>query len=476
MSDILELSAVEQRRRIGTKELSPVDLLEACLRRIDELNDVLNAVVTIDQSGARAAAAAAEAAVMSGEPLGPLHGLPVGFKDNYTTAGIRTTWGSPALADNIPNADEESVDNIRRAGATIFCKTNLPELSAGGNTNNPVFGATPSPWDLTLTCGGSSGGSAVGLATGMFPLAMGTDNAGSLRIPGSFNGVVGFRPTAGVVPASLRPVGAIPFSVPGPMARDVADTWLLLQGAMARTSQDPCAGHHDPRFDEPIRAVDLSRVRVAVTTDQGFAPIEPGLRKVFADRVDRISPMFGEVREADPDFDGLDRAYDILRGILFIGTYAEGDAEKPGRFGDLVTGNLAKARRYSIEDAGWAFAHQTRLYRGFQDYFADIDVMICPTMGVYPWPKEELFPNEVDGRKTEGYFDYVAMTYSITLTGHPCISIPCGVDDRGLPFGLQLVGRRNGDAELLQIAHGLELAMSSDPVCLRPTPDLRAFA
>ncbi len=471
-SNIVDLSAVELRRLIGARALSPVELLDACLARIGEVNGTLNAIVTIDEAGARATAQAAEAAVMAGEALGPLHGLPVAFKDNYATGGIRTTWGSPAMAEDVPEADEESVANIRRAGGTVLGKTNLPELSAGGNTNNPVFGATPSPWDLALTCGGSSGGSAVGLATGMFPLAMGTDNAGSLRIPGAFNGVVGFRPTAGVVPSSLRPVGAIPFSVPGPMARDVADTWLLLQAVHSRTAQDPCAGHRDPAFDGPIVPADLSGLRVAVTTDQGFAPIEPTLREVFADRVARLAPFFADVHEADPDFDGLDRAYDILRGVLFLGTYAERDAEEPGRFGPLVTGNLESARKLRIEDAGWAFAHQTRLYRAFQDYFADIDVMICPTMGCYPWPKEEFYPAEVGGHKVRGYFDYVALTYSITLMGHPCISIPCGVDDRGLPFGLQIVGRRNGDADLLRVAHALELAFATDPATARPLPDL----
>ena len=476
MNGITDLSAVDLRRLIGAKSLSPVELLDACLSRIDALNGTLNAVVTIDEAGACDAAKKAEAAVLAGDALGPLHGLPVGLKDNYTTAGIRTTWGSPAMADNVPEVDEESVANIKRAGGTIFCKTNLPELSAGGNTSNPLFGATPSPWDLDLTCGGSSGGSAVGLATGMFPLAMGTDNAGSLRIPGAFNGVVGFRPTAGVVPASLRPVGAIPFSVPGPMARDVADTWLLLQGVMARMTMDPCVGHSDTALVGPIVPADLSRLRVAVTTDQGSAPIEPGLRAVFADRVERIAPLFADVRATDPDFEGLDRAYDIMRGVLFIGTYGERDAEQPGRFGPLVTGNLDKARRFSIDDAGWAFAYQTRLYRAFQDYFADIDVMICPTMGVYPWPKDQMFPAEVDGRKVEGYFDYVALTYSITLMGHPCLSIPCGVDDRGLPFGLQIVGPRNGDASLLRIAHALELALAGDPVCGRARPDLEILA
>ena len=475
MDDIADLSAVEQRRLIGAKALSPVELLDACLSRIASLNGILNAVVTIDEDRARDTAKAAEKSVIAGAPLGPLHGLPVALKDNYATAGIPTTWGSPALANNVPEFDEESVANLKEAGGIVFCKTNLPELSAGGNTSNPLFGATPSPWDLALTCGGSSGGSAVGLATGMFPLAMGTDNAGSLRIPGSFNGVVGFRPSAGVVPSSGRPVGAIPFSVPGPMARDVADTWLLLKAAMARTTADPCAGHRDPEFDKPLSPIDLSRLRIAITADQGFAPIEPGLRAVFADRVERITPYFAEARKVDPDFEGLEQAYDIIRGVLFIGTYAERDAEQPGRFGPLVTGNLEQARKYSIDDAGWAFAHQTLLYRRFQDYFADIDVMITPTMGVYPWPKEEMFPAEVDGHRVRGYFDYVAPTYSITLLGHPCISIPCGVDDRGLPFGLQLVGRRNGDAELLRIAHSLEMILAGDPKTARPIPDLDAL-
>ncbi len=471
-SDLADLTATELRRLIGSRQASPVDVLDACLSRIDDVDGPLNAVVTIAEEQARAAARQAEAAIMAGEALGPLHGLPIALKDNYATGGIRTTWGSPAMADAVPETDEESVANIKAAGGIVFAKTNLAELSAGGNTTNPVFGVTGNPFAPELTCGGSSGGSAVALATGMTPLAMGTDNAGSLRIPGSFCGVVGFRPTAGVVPASLRPVGQIPLSVPGPMARTVEDTWLLLGAARARTAQDPTAGRIDPAFDQPLEPIDLARLRVAVTTDQGFSPVEPGLRATFHDRLGRIDALFGQVIEKEPDFEGLDRAYDIIRGVLFIGTYAEKNDADPGYYGPLVTGNLEKARRYTIDDAGWAFAHQTRLYRRFQTYFNDVDVMICPTMGVYPWPKEELFPAEVDGHKIEGYFDWVGLTYSITLLGHPAISIPCGVDDRGLPFGLQIIGPRNGDAFLLRVAHQMELAFASDDTLRRPIPDL----
>jgi Asp-tRNA(Asn)/Glu-tRNA(Gln) amidotransferase A subunit family amidase len=475
LTDLTDLTAVEMRRLIGRRAVSPVELLEACLKRIEALNPQLNAVVTLAAEAGRAAAKRAEEAVMAGQAQGLLHGLPVGLKDNYVTGGIRTTWGSPNFAEHVPEADEESVANLKRAGAVIFAKTNLPEFSAGGNTTNPVFGASGNPFAPELTCGGSSGGSAIGLATGMMPLAMGTDNAGSLRIPGSFCGVVGFRPTAGLVPASLRPVGYIPFSVPGPMARSVEDVWLLLRAAAARTSQDPFAAHIDPAFEDAIEPAALADLKVAVTTDQGFAPIEPGLRAVFEDRITRIAPLFGALRWADPDFTDIARAYDIIRGVLFIASFGEKNAAEPGFFGKLVTGNLEKARGFAIEDAGWAFAQQTRLYRKFQDYFADIDVMICPTMGVYPWPKEEMFPAEVDGQAVEGYFDYVALTYSITLMGHPCISLPCGVDDRGLPFGLQIVGPRNGDALLLRVAQALERAFAGDSVLDRPRPNLDAL-
>lgn len=475
-TDPADLSASEARRLIGVRQLSPVELLDACLARIRTVDGVLNAVVTIDEEGARATARAAEAAVMSGADLGPLHGLPVGFKDHFDTAGMRTTWGSPRFADTVPDRDEDLVANVRAAGGVVFAKTNLPEMSAGGNTTNPVFGATGHPWDPALTCGGSSGGSAVALATGMMPLAVGSDNAGSLRIPASFCGVVGMRPTAGVVPSSHRPAGLIPWMVAGPMARSVADCWLLLQALLPRTAADPLSGPIDPALRGPLRAADLGRLRVAASVDLGLSPIEPGLRATFQDRMARIAPMVHDIVWRDPDFDGLERTYDVIRAVQFLATYGARDATEPGFFGSLVTANLAKARQYTIEDAGWAFGHQTVIYRRFLDYMADVDVMICPTMAVYPWPKEQMFPTEINGSPMAGYFDWVALTYAITVTGHPCLSIPCGVDDRGLPFGLQLVGRRHGDADLLGVAHALELVFAPDPILRRPVPEMLPVA
>src|SRR5215207_7039191 len=228
VDELCALSAVEARRLIGTKELSPVELLEACIARIEQVNPAVNAVTATDLARAREAASAAEAAVLAGEPLPSLHGLPVGVKDLQDTADLLTTYGSPLYRDHVPTKDEAMVARVRAAGGVIFCKTNTPEFGAGANTRNPVWGATGNPFDPLLNAGGSSGGSAVALATGMMPLATGSDTGGSLRIPAAYAGVVGFRPSPGLVPTNARQLGWSSISVPGPMARSVADVCLLL--------------------------------------------------------------------------------------------------------------------------------------------------------------------------------------------------------------------------------------------------------
>ena len=418
----------------------------------------------------------AEDAVRRGERLGILHGLPVAVKDIMRTEGITTTFGSPHFRSHVPEADDAIVASIRREGGIVFAKTNLPEWSAGGNSINPVYGVSGNPFAPDLTCGGSSGGSAVALATGMTPLAVGSDNAGSVRIPASFCGVVGLRPSPGRVPSDNAAVSLLHLLVSGPMGRDVGDTWMLFSAIADFDSRDVLSIPLGPDYRHPLEPLDLSRLRVAITPDLGFAPIEPDLKSLFVERAQTLSGFFKSVREDPPDFEGVERAYDILRAVLFSGTYLEQHRREPGWWGELVSGNVERALRYDMADVGWAFRHHTTLYRQFQEYFNDIDLLICPTMGVRPWPKYELFPRRIGDRQLEGYFDWVAMTYAITLVGHPSISIPSGVDSQGLPFGVQIVGPRHGDVFLMRAALAIEQALAVDPALGRPMPDLGLLA
>ena len=470
-----DLSAIEARRLIGTKQLSPVELLDSCLARISEINDAVLGVVALDPERARLEAEQAEATAMRGEPLAPLHGLPVGIKDLIDVAGMRTTYGSPLFADNVPTEDEGLISRLRAAGALVFAKTNCPEWGAGGNTTNPVYGASGNPFAPELTCGGSSGGSAIALATGMMPLAHGSDNAGSLRIPASFCGVVGFRPSHGLVPSERRAMGASPFMLEGPMGRDVADTHLMLRGLLGDDSRDYFAAPVDQALHRPLEPLDVSELRVAVSADLGFAPIEDGLRATFQARMEGLRGLFAAALDNNPDFTEVDRTYDILRAVAYIATWGDRFKEWGDKVGPLVESNMKQALAFTAEEIGWAYAQQTRLYQSFQNFFAEHDLLLCPTMGVYPWPKEVLFPTEVNGRPMRNYFHYVAMTYGITLMGHPAISIPCGLDDRGLPFGLQIVGPRHGDLLVLRAAKALEYVLAAKSETARPLPDLEVL-
>lgn len=472
-----DLSATDARFLIGAKKLSPVELLDSCIERIDAVNAQVNGVVAIDRERAQREAREAETAVMRGDELGLLHGLPVGIKDLVDTEGLRTTYGSPVFRDQVPKKDGAVVATLRRAGGIVCFKTNTPEWGAGGNTFNPVYGVSGNPFSPPLTCGGSSGGSAIALATGMLPLAQGSDNAGSLRIPAAFCGITGMRPTAGLVPSESRPFGPTHFMVEGPMARSSRDVLLMLAAMASDNPRDPLAGHVDPALRHDAPPADLSRLRAAFTPDLGgFAPIEPRLRSLFEARTSGLRGLFRETSNASPDFSGADRIYETLRAFVFVGTWHDRMQAAPGKWGRLVTGNYEAGLKLSTFDIAEAHIGWTRLYRKAQDFFAGIDLLILPTMGVYPWPKHDIYPSQIGGHAVSNYIDWVRMTYAITLLNHPCISIPCGTDDRGLPFGLQLVARRGQDAFLMRAAIALEAVLAADPVTARPVPDLAWLA
>ena len=483
MISICDQSAVALMGLLKSRALSPVELLDACLARIAAVNPAVNAVVTLDEQGARLAAKTAEAAILRGEDLGPLHGLPVLIKDTQDTIGLRTTYGSPILADNVPAADQGSVARLRAAGAIIFGKTNTPEFAAGANTRNPVHGATGNPFDPLRSAAGSSGGSAVALACGMAPLASGSDTGGSLRNPAGYAGIVGMRPSYGLVASEKRAHGWSCLSTDGPMARNVADTALMLAVMASDDARDPLA-YTLP--GEPIRGradrwltpapVDLGKLRVAFTEDFGFAPTEAAIRRVFRSRVDRLAPRFGACREGAPDCAGADETFAVLRAALFLTTHGKNFRERPEMLGPNVRANVEEGLRYSLDDYARAAASQTRIYRGFQDFFASCDVLISPTLTLSPRPWAELYPTEIDGAPTKSYFHWLALAYGVTLAGHPALSLPLGLDEAGMPFGVQIVGPRGGDAQVLSVAAALESACAGEPQLCRPQPDLTHLA
>ncbi len=475
-ASLCELPAVELRRLIGRRELSPSELLDACLRRIEAVNPAVNAVVALDEAGARAAAEAAEAAIRRGERLGPLHGLPVGIKDLEETRGLRTTYGSRQFESFVPQADCGMVARLRAAGAIILAKTNTPEFGAGANTINPVYGPTGNPFDPALSAAGSSGGSAVALATGMVPLASGSDTGGSLRNPAAWCGIVGFRPSPGLVPSEKRGSGWSCLPVLGPMARNVPDLALLLAAMVAEDGRDPLSGPVDPSEMFPVRECDLAALRVAVTEDFGFAPVSRETRTLFRDRIGRIRHLFGSVVEAAPDMDGADDAFAVLRAEGMLARHLPTYETQRHLLGPNLIANIEEGLRYSLADHARAHAAQTAIARRWRAFFADVDLILSPAMPLQPMPWTVLAPMEIDGAPLRSYYHWLALAYAVTLAGHPALALPCGTDARGLPFGLQLVGRWRGDGALLAAAAALERALAGIPGCARPRPDLDALA
>jgi Asp-tRNA(Asn)/Glu-tRNA(Gln) amidotransferase A subunit family amidase len=478
LTEPCDLTARDARRLIGRKALSPVDLLESCLRRIEAINPAVNAVVAVDAERARAAAREAEGAVMRGDDLPPLHGLPVGIKDLDDTAGLRTTHGSLLYRDHVPAQDSGVVARVRAAGGIVLAKTNTPEWGLGANTRNAVYGATGNPFDPQKSSAGSSGGSAVALATGMAPLCTGSDMGGSLRNPAAFCGIVGFRPSPGLVPSEKRLLGWLPLSVNGPMARTVGDTALLLSAMAADDARDPlaCTLHGARVSGAPDRTrlprIDLAGLRVAISEDFGVAPVEQVVRRAFRARIDACRSLFRETADAHPDCRGGDESFAVLRAGSVLASHLERYRTRPDECGPSLKANVEEGLAYTLEDHARAHAAQTRIYRSFQDFFRDRDVLITPAITITPRSWRELYPREIDGQAARNYFHWLALAYYVTLAGHPALSLPVGLDEYGMPFGLQIVGPRGGDALVLGVAAALEEAFADSAALRRPLPDL----
>lgn len=471
-ADLPGHSAVDLRRMIGAKDISPVELLDACIARIEAINPAVNAITATCFDAARNAAKAAERAVLNGEPLGLLHGLPLGVKDLEDTAGLLTTYGSPMSRGNVPSHDALLVERLRAAGAILVAKTNVPELGAGANTRNPVWGATGNPFNPELNAGGSSGGSAVALACDMLPVCTGSDTGGSLRIPASICGVVGFRPSAGLVPNSRRLLGWTPISVVGPMGRTVAETALQLAATAGLSTTDPLSYEVDPLSFAMPAPLDLSSLRVGYTEDFGSCDVDDDIRATFRSRIAAIAPLVHTCEPVTFDLGDVHRCFDVIRAESFVAGLRDAYARDPNALGPNTRSNYEMGAKMSLADSAWAQVEQTRIFRRFQAAFERYDVILSPTTPVSPFPWQELYAAQINGRAQENYYRWLALTYVVTLTTHPALSLPCSVDHAGMPFGLQIVGPFHGDRKTLAVAHAFEQAFDAVPALRRPRPDL----
>ncbi|MCS5635058.1 MAG: amidase family protein, partial [Myxococcota bacterium] len=394
--------------------------------------------------------------------LGPLHGLPIAHKDLVMTEGIRSTSGSLLLAEHVPDRDDLIVQRLRAAGAITVGKTNVPEFGAGSQTYNEVFGETLNPWDTRLTCGGSSGGAAVALASGMVPIADGSDMGGSLRNPGNFCSVVGFRPSPGRVPVYPSRSDWSPLPVLGPMARNVGDAALLLSAMAGPDARAPLSLETPgAAFARPLDR-DFRDVRVAWSRDLGGLPVDSRVTAVIEASRSIFEGLGCQVEDAEPDWSGADEAFKTLRAWEFAQGFGALPEGARGALKETVRWNIDQGLSLSAADVGRAENLRAQLYQRVRAFMDNYEFMVLPVNQVLPFDVSVRYPEAIAGVAMETYIDWMKSAYFVTLTGHPAISVPCGFSEEGLPVGLQIVGRWREDWAVLQFAAALEGALEEE--------------
>lgn len=453
-------SAVQQAEMVRQREISPVEIVEAYLARIEAVNPLINAYCTVAPEQARAAAKDAESKVQRGEELGLLHGVPVSIKDLTETAGIRTTWGSRIYENHIPTHDALVVEKLKQAGAIVLGKTNTPEFGAGANTFNDVFGPTKNPWRLTHTPAGSSGGAAAALAAGLCPIAEGSDLAGSVRTPASFCNVVGLRPSPGRIPVYPSSLAWGSLSVLGPMARTVADTALMLSVVAGSDDRSPTSVPANPsEFLEAVRQPDIKGWKVAWSPDLGFAPVDKVVVEICQQAAQVFSTELGcEVEEASPDMHDAPYIFQTLRAGLMVANHGDKLVKWRDKMQPNLVWNIEQGFKLSAAELGKAEVARSAYYQRVRRFFDKYDLLLVPAASTLPFPYEIVSPPEVGGRQMSNYVEWLGVTYGITLAGLPSICVPCGWSEDGLPVGIQIVGRRLAEASILRAAAAFEQA------------------
>jgi amidase len=442
---------------VKKKKLSPVEIIDAVLARIEKINPKVNAYCTVVPEMAREAAKKAESSVMRKGKLGPLQGVPVSIKDLTPTAGIRTTWGSKIFERFVPEEDALIVRRLRSAGAIVIGKTNTPEFGAGANTYNQVFGPTWNPWKAGYTCGGSSGGAAVALACGLGPLATGSDLGGSLRIPASFCGVVGFRTSAGLVPMYPSYLGWDTLAVEGPMARTVGDTALMLSEIAGQDDHSPISFPVETeKFLSAVKRPKIKGLKVAWSPDLKVSAVDREVQKLVAAAARRFTELGCKVEQAEPDFTGVQQIIHVTRAARMVALHAEKLEKWRDQMNPNLVWNIEQGFPLTAKEIGEAEKGRTALYHRVRDFFQKYDLLLTPTVALPPFPQEMIYPKEINGQPMKNYQEWLYLTYAITMTGLPAISIPCGFTSEGLPVGLQIVGRRLAETTVLKAAAAYE--------------------
>ncbi len=466
--DLALLSASALQGLIRQREVSPVEVVAACLARVERYDGAINAVVTRNER-ALEEARQLERQAARGAAMGPLWGLPVGIKDVTEVAGLRTTYGSPGYARHVPAEDALVVRRLRQAGAVILGKTNTPEFATGGNTFNEVFGRTRNPWNPARSAGGSTGGGAADLAAGMVALAEGTDLGGSLRMPASFCGVVGLRPSPGLVPTVPNDYLWDVLQVTGGMGRTAEDVALFLQATAGPSPESPLYQPAQGRdFVAAVRAGLPRGLRLAYCPDVAGIGIDAEIERCCRKAAFEMQQAGAEVEEVAIDLSAGRPAFLALRGYWMVAQHYH-RLDQIDRFGENLAGNLRAGLQVGTEELAAAEHTRGQIWQRFHDLFERFDAFLTPCMAVPPFPVEQNYPETVGGQKMETYVDWFAPTFLLSLTGLPVASVPCGLDGEGLPVGLQIAGPPLGEEGVLALAAQVQAA---HPIGLPPLEGL----
>jgi len=471
--DLIRMTARQVVALLERRQVSPLELIDAAMARIEAVDGAVNALPI--RSIERAREQARRLPRPPEDRRGWLGGLPLAIKDSMDVAGMRSTHGSPIYADHVPAASDLQVEALEGRGGIVLARSNAPEFAAGSNTFNEVFGSTLNPWNTAMTCGGSSGGSAVAVATGEVWLANGSDLGGSLRIPASFCSVVGLRTSPGLVPQGPAKHLYDGLAVSGPMARNIGDLGLMLDAMAVFDARDPLsvepparpflegvdeAGKHPPR-------------RVGFSRDLGFLPVDAEVAGIAEAAAWRFAERGAAVEAAGPDFSGASEIFQTLRAVRFAANYAPLLPEHRARIKPDVIWNIEKGLKLDGEAVGRAMRERAALYSRVVRFFAEYDLLATPAVIVPPFPVGQRYVEEVAGRRFDNYVDWLGMSYAVTLVGCPALSLPCGFTRSGLPVGIQLVGRPRGERHLLAVAALLEEQLGLArllPIEPRPAP------
>ena len=475
-NDLNEKSACELLNLINNGDIGCVELLHSCIKRYEQINHSINAVVETNFDEAIEVCKELDSRTTK-EFLGPKSlPLPIGIKDLNDVKGMKTSYGSPLFKDNIANEDDDVVSSLRDYSAVIFGKTNVPEHGFGATTTNPLQGSTGNPFNPKLSAGASTGGGAAAVASGIVPLATGSDFAGSLRTPAGFCGIAGMRPSNGVVATNRRSNIWSPFDVEGPMGRTAADCKLLLARMAKSHPLDPFSQQPEETLFLPTKEIDLKTLKVAISHDLGFAVMSNTYKDIFYSKIGLLDNLFDQIKRDHMDLSKAEITFMTLRSIGFLGDFGLMEKDFGDELGEVIIKELEIARQLSSERIAQAFLDHSEIVRKSNEFFETFDLLITPAASVTPFAHELEYPSIIDEKFYKGYLDWEAISWGITLTQCPSVVINCGLDTNGMPFGIQIIAKQKRDGFLLDAAHSIEKAFLGIEDLSTPFPNLEKLA